>query len=402
MKLLFVTPAVPYPPLTGSALIALNHIRQLAIRHTVDLISFEHRENPNELGDLPRWCNDIELINRPPRWRVLVNMLNGIVRDPHAEISRVRSPEMMRAVDRRLSNEMYDVVLFQLLQMAQFRPSSYRGPTIWCLEDPPVLKSLRMLPMYPWYERPIVRSSTVRLSRYESRQASRFDRVILVNREDSLDYATLLNMANLDWVPSGIDIEAFRPSYNVSRKQGRIVITGNMFHKPNVDGVEYFCREVFPLVCQQVPSATLWLVGAGPVSRVRKWTRDSRIKITGFVPDIRPYLSEAMVSVCPVRLRIGTQTKILEALACGTPVVTTPAGNHGIGAISGEHLFIADDPVSFADKVVTLLTTRKWSIFSEKARRFAEDNFTWEKSAEKLEQILEQLAGVGRLDFAPR
>jgi glycosyltransferase involved in cell wall biosynthesis len=138
------------------------------------------------------------------------------------------------------------------------------------------------------------------------------------------------------------------------------------------------------------------------VSRVRKWTRDPRIKITGFVPDIRPYLSEAMVSVCPVRLRIGTQTKVLEALACGTPVVTTPAGNHGIGAISGEHLYVADDPVSFADKVVTLLTTRKWSILSEKGRRFAEDNFTWEKSAEKLEKILEQLAGVGRLDFAPR
>jgi glycosyltransferase involved in cell wall biosynthesis len=394
VRLLFVTSALPYPPLTGSALITLNQIRHLAVRHTVDLISFKNRKNPGELGELPRWCNEIELIDRPPRWCVVANVMSGIARDPHQEISRVRSLEMMRAVDRRLGNATYDVVLFQLLQMAQFRPSCYRGKTIWCLEDPPVLKGQRMLPMCAWYERPIVWGSTLRLKRYERHQASRFDRVILVNKEDSFDYKTLLNTASLDWVPSGIDVEAFRPSGEISRREGMIVITGNMFHTPNVDAVEHFCREIFPLVCQRVPSATLWLVGAGPVSRIRKWTRDSRIKVTGFVPDIRPFLQEAMVSASPIRLRIGTQTKVLEALACGTPVVTSRAGNHGIGAVSGEHLHVADDPGVFADKVVSLLRGEGWCDMSKKGRRFVEDNFTWEKSVLKLEQILGQLVAA--------
>jgi glycosyltransferase involved in cell wall biosynthesis len=394
-----VTSAVPYPPLTGSALIALNQIRHLAVRHTIDLISFKDRKS-DELGGLPRWCNDIELIDRPPRWRVAANVVSGIARDPHTGISRARSAEMMKAVHKRLYDASYDVVLFQLPLMAQFRPSWYRGRTVWFLEDPPALKWQRMLALYRWYERPLVWNRIVRSRRYERLQASRFDRVILVNKQDCLDYKDVVPTATLDWVPSGIDTDAFRPSSDVPRHKGMIVITGNMFHPPNVDGVEYFCREIFPLVCRRVPSATLWLVGARPVSRVQNWARDSRIKVTGFVPDIRPYLQEAMVSACPMRLRIGTQTKVLEALACGTPVVTSPAGNHGIGATSGEHLYVADDPVVFAENVVALLTKEGWSNISEKGRRFVEDNFTWEQSVEKLERILEQVVVASRLDFA--
>lgn len=400
MRLLIVTSAVPYPPLTGSALITLHHIKGLAVRHTVDLISFRSRKNSNELGDLGRWCNNIELVNRPPRWQILITMLSRMTRDPHPSISRVKSAEMSEVINRRLANATYDVVLFQLLQMAQFRPSWYRGPTIWSHEDPPALKCLRMLPMYPWYSRPLVWSWIDRLKEYERRQASRFDRVILVNREDSREYKNIVGNARSDWVPSGIDADVFCPSDEIPRRDGMIVITGNMYHTPNVDAVEFFCRDVFPLVCKRVPSATLWLVGARPVRRIRKWTRDSRIRVTGFVPDIRPYLQQAMVSACPVRLRIGTQTKILEALACGTPVVTSSAGNHGIGATSGEHLYVADDPIEFADRIVVLLRGERWTELSQKGRRFVEDNFTWEKSVEKLEQILEQLVVPSRLDFA--
>jgi polysaccharide biosynthesis protein PslH len=285
--------------------------------------------------------------------------------------------------------------------MAQFKPADYTARSVWCLEDPPVLKSRRILPLSPWYKRPLVWLSAKRLQRYEIVHARKFDRVILVNRVDAQDYKSILKGAGLEWVPSGIDVDTFKPSSEISRRAGRIVITGNMFHPPNVDAVEYFCGEVFPLICARVPNATLWLVGAGPVRSIRKWTRDPRIKVTGFVPDIRPYLQEAMVSACPVRLKIGTQTKVLEALACGTPVVTTPEGNHGIGGASGQELFVAQNAAEFADQVVRLLTTDTWAGMSEKGRKFVEDNFTWEKSVAKLEQILEGLAAKPELDCVP-
>jgi len=394
MRLLFITCSLPHPPLTGSALMASHHIRYLAVRHTVDLISFRNRANPSELGDLPRWCNDIELVDRPPRWRVLINMISGITLGLHTDVSRSRSTEMTEVVNRRLANAAYDVVLFQHVQMAQFRPSWYQGPTVWSFEAPIVLKMQRELPVYPWYLRIFARHTIGRLKRYEARQALHFDRITYLNEEEYPDYKITIGRIRVDSVLYGVDVDAFCPSPEIPRREGMIVITGNMFHRPNVDGVEYFCKEIFPLVCKQMPSATLWIVGAKPVRSVTKWNRDPRIRVTGFVPDVRAYLREAMVSVCPIRARVGTLTKMLEALACGTPVVSTSAGNCGIGAICGEHLYIADDPSAFADKVVALLTGKRWSELSQNGRSFVVENFAWEKSGAKLEQILEDLAAT--------
>jgi polysaccharide biosynthesis protein PslH len=394
MKLLFVAPTLPYPPLTGSTLITLNHIKHLSARHKIDLISFTDRKNPSNLGDLPRWCNNIKLIDRPPRWRVLLRMLSHIIRDPHVEISRAWSLKMSEAVEQSMVNEIYDVVLFQMLQAAQFLPHEHQGPTIWSLEDPLALKIQRMLLMYPWYWRPLQRSRSDRLKYYDLMRAPRFSCVTFVNKEDALEYKRIVPEACADWVPHGVDDELYCPSEEIARRDGMIVITGNMFHVPNIDAVEFFCKEVFPLVCERRPSANLWLVGARPAERVRRWAKNPRIKVTGGVSDIRPYLHRAMVSACPIRLRIGTQTKILEALACATPVVTTSAGNYGIGARSGEHLQVADDPVDFANRIVELLNGDSWHELSQGGRRFVRDNFSWSASALKLEQILDQLAAT--------
>jgi glycosyltransferase involved in cell wall biosynthesis len=399
MRLLVVTFSVPYPPLTGNGLIGLHHIRHLAAHHTLDLISFKRSDNSNELADLPGLCNNIELIERPPRWRVLTNLLIGVTRDAPLGVFRFRSDKMTSAVNWRLTNGAYDVVVYQGLQMSQYLPNWYQGASVSILEDPPALRSQRMLPLCPWYVRPLIWSRIGRQKRYERRYAGRFDRVILVNKDDSVDYKSTHKEATLDWVPAGIDINAFGPSHEIPRRDSMIVISGNMQSRPNVEGVRYFCRKVFPLICERVPSATLWLVGANPVRAIRELKKDPRIKITGFVPDVRQYLQQATVSVCPVQLKIGIQTKILEALACGTPVVTSSAGNHGICGISGEHLYVADEPTEFADRVVSLLRRERWSYFSLNGRRLVEDHFTWEKSALKLEQILEQLVATSKRDL---
>jgi len=399
MKVLIVTHSVPSPPLTGNGLMGLHHIRHLAARHTVDLISFKNTKNPNEMNDVSPWCNDIELVNSPPRWRVLSNLLIGVLRDAPLGVFRYRSTKMTSSVNTRLRNTVYDVVIYQGLQMCQYLPHWYGGAAVSVLEDPPALTSQQMLHLCPWYVRPLVWNRIGRQKRYESRYEPRFDRILLVNQNDCITYNDIHKKAMVDWVPVGIDTSTFSPSHEIPRKDGMIVISGNMRRRPNVEGVLYFCRRVFPLICEQVPSATLWLVGADPATAIRELKKDSRIKITGFVPDVRHYLRQAMVSVCPIQLKIGTQTKILEALACGTPVVTSSAGNHGICGVSGKDLYVADDTAEFADRVVSLLRRERWSEFSLNGRRLVEDNFTWAKSVEKLEQLLEQLVATSRRDL---
>ena len=390
MRILFVAPYLPFPPLTGSALIMLNHIRVLSGRHTVDLISFKDRRNLNDLGELPQWCNKIELVQRPARWRVVLYILSRIFIDPLPEISRLRSHKMCKSVAEHLSEGRYDVVLFQTILAAQFRPQGNSATAIWSLEDPPALKTRKMLPMCPWYSRPLHRMLSDRLWRYDLRHAKRFNCVTFVNKEDAAEYRNSVPGAHTDFVPHGI-AEDSCSSAMVNRRKGMIVITGNMYHVPNVDAVEFFCRDIFPLICEREPTANLWVVGAGPVARVRKWADNPRIKVTGFVLDVRAYLREAMVSVCPVRLAVGTQTKVLEALTCGTPVVASSAGNHGIGATPGQHLYVTDDPRDFANYVVSLLSGENWNELSENGRRFVHNKFSWDNSTAKLEQIMERL-----------
>ncbi len=398
MKLLFVTCALPHPPVSGSTLIASHHIEHLAGRHTIDLISFKDRKHPADLGNLPGWCNSIELIDRPPRWRVALQMIKGLAVDPSTEISQWKSAVMARAVDRRLARENYDVVLFQLAQSAQFRPSWYQGPTIWSFEAPIALKMQRELPVQRWHTRLWNRLIIRRLKRYEKEQAPHFDCITCLNEEEYPDYRSALGGTRVQGIPYGVEVDFFCPSDNVPRREGMIVITGNMFHRPNVDAVDYFCKDIFPLICKQEPSAVLWIVGAGPVRSVKKWS-NPRIRVTGFVPDIRTYLRQAMVSVSPMRARVGTLTKVLEALACGTPVVSTTAGNCGIGGISGTHLYVADEPAQFADKVVALLRRDRWSELSRQGREFVEERFTWDRSSAKLEQILKELVAARKPDI---
>jgi len=385
MRLLFVTPSASYPPRAGHEIITYNYIKYLAQRHLVDLITFSN-DKLSENEDLISWCHHVEKVVLKS-WQSRINKVFGIVSGMPLLISQFKSAKMAQTVQQYLAQNKYDVVLFQLIAMAQYKPDWYHGAVILNMVDPLVLNYERSMMWQSWYTRQWALNRIIRLKKYELRQTPRFDRVLLLNHADVSDYKNILVGAKLDWVPYAIDVDAFCPDDENRRQNGVIIITGNMDHLPNVDAVEYFCKEILPKIRDQVPSTVLWLVGARPVAAIRKWARDEQIKVTGAVPDIRPYLSQAMVSVCPVRLKVGTQTKVLEALAMATPVVTTSAGNHGIGGISGEHLYVSDDPSEFANRVVELLRGEKWSKLSVNGRRFVVENFAWKKSMDRLEKI---------------
>jgi sugar transferase (PEP-CTERM/EpsH1 system associated) len=386
MRLLFVTPNFSCSPRAGHEIITCNFIKYLAQRHSVDLITFSNDEL-SEKSDSLFFCRHVEKVPLKP-WQSRINKILGIMSGAPLLISQYKSAKMAQTVERYLKQNKYDIVLFQLIAMAQYKPDWYHDATVLNMIDPLVLNYQRSMIWQSWYSRPWAKNRISRLKRYELQQSSLFDRVLLLNHTDCSDYRDIIAGAKLDWVPYAIDIDYFRPDNNDMRQNGVIIITGKMDHLPNVDAVRYFCKEIFPRIRNKIPSAVLWLVGTRPTAAIRKLARDKQIKVTGDVNDIRPYLGRAMVSVCSVRLKVGTQTKILEALAMATPVVTTSAGNHGIGGISGEHLYVADDPYEFADRVVGLLHGENWSKLSANGRRFVVDNFIWEKSVDKLEKIL--------------
>jgi glycosyltransferase involved in cell wall biosynthesis len=195
-----------------------------------------------------------------------------------------------------------------------------------------------------------------RMVRYERNVCEFCDGVIAVSPEDAETMRREYGLGNvLGDVPTGVDADFFREVQR-ERRPGNIVFLGSMDWMPNIDAVEWFVRDIYPSIGDRCPSASLSIVGRKPPRRVEALAEaDASIKVTGTVPDVRPYLAEGSVCVVPLRAGGGTRIKIFEAMAAGLPVVATRIGAEGLPVEDGCHCFLADDPAQFADRVVELL-----------------------------------------------
>ena len=379
----------PFPPRTGSGVVAYNSMKYLSRNHALRFICLQ----PDEVEAGPaEFVGKAEFVPRKVRspfvrkWRNRLNVLAGIP----ASFSDVKSGEMRTRVQKTLEQGEFDAVLLFEMNAIQHCPLSWYHRIVVNIEDPPSIRLTRFmeLPIWPAWQK--LRFSIIRVitRRYEQRYLPGMGRVILLSQADMEDMQKERGYDNLGVVPYGIDRvpEESVPGFS-ERTRGMIVFSGNMFHRPNVDGALHFLRNMFPKVLAGYPDAVLWIVGADPDVRIREEAArfGNHVVITGRVMSVTAYLRRAVVSVCPVRLQIGCQTKILEALACGTPVVSTHAGNSGIRASSGKQIWVEDDPEAFDGRVVTLLRGEGWRTLSEEGRQLVEKTFSWERSAAALE-----------------
>ncbi|MEL7221278.1 MAG: glycosyltransferase, partial [Bacteroidota bacterium] len=161
----------------------------------------------------------------------------------------------------------------------------------------------------------------------------------------------------------------------------------------NIDGAQYFYREIFPQVKAQIPEAELWLVGRNPHPSIQRLAdNDPVVTVTGRVPDIRPYLQQATVGVAPMRVAAGLQNKILVSLASQLPMVVTPISNEGICAPLETVLLEANTPTDFAKKVIHLLEApQQRQQLGQNALTFMQKRWTWDFHFEKLEIMLKNL-----------
>ena len=155
--------------------------------------------------------------------------------------------------------------------------------------------------------------------------------------------------------PTGVDLDYFaRP--DGGENLADMVFLGSMDWMPNIDGVTWFAREVLPLIRAKRPDCTLAIAGRRPAAEVSRLAEgDSRIKVTGTVPDVRPWLFGSLVSIVPLRIGGGTRLKIYEAMAAGTPVVSTAVGAEGLDISDGDNIYLADSPGDFAERCLRLL-----------------------------------------------
>jgi glycosyltransferase involved in cell wall biosynthesis len=200
-------------------------------------------------------------------------------------------------------------------------------------------------------------------------------------------------------VTNGVDLEYFQPQEDAGQRNGRtVVFTGKISYHANTAAVLYFAREVLPHIWAVDPEVRFQIVGKDPPETVRQLATDGRIQVTGTVDDLRPYLAQAMVAVCPVPYAVGVQLKVLQAMAMGTPVVCTSAAFAGLDAREGEEVLVADDPDAFAAQVLRVCSdpalVRR---LSAAGRQYVEAHHSWETGARRLVGVYERArAEAGR------
>jgi sugar transferase (PEP-CTERM/EpsH1 system associated) len=238
-----------------------------------------------------------------------------------------------------------------------------------------------------------------RTERYEGRLPAQFNRTLVTSPKDQNEILALADYpkdpTKVSVLPNGVDLDYFKPIPFGDREAETLVISGKMSYHANITMVLYLVQEIMPIIWTECPEVRLWVVGKDPPREIVALANNPQIKVTGTVADIRPYLQRAMVAVAPVQYGAGIQNKVLEAMACATPVVTTLQATSALSVESGQVLLVADDPQGIARHVLDLLKDPTYQQrVGLSGRRFVEKNHHWVEIARQLEGVYREVARV--------
>jgi polysaccharide biosynthesis protein PslH len=233
-----------------------------------------------------------------------------------------------------------------------------------------------------------------KMLRYEQSEVRKFHHVVAVSENDRALMTQWVDPSHVTVIPTGVDLTHYRPGPGVAEPAPVITFVGAMDWEPNVDGVEYFCREIWPDIRAEVPEARFRIVGRNPDRRVQKWASDS-VEVTGRVPSVVEHLRQTAVVVVPLRIGGGTRLKIYEAMATAKAIVSTTVGAEGLDVDHGRDIMLADDSKSFAQAVIMLLRDRELRRRYEKAAAETTARYDWPAIGERFSGILQSVIKEG-------
>ncbi len=358
-----LTPQVPFPPRQGTALRNWGLLRGLAADHEISLLSFAAPDQPKTPPEeITTRLERVAIVPQPTR--TTGQRLRQLLTSPRPDLAlRLQDEAFAAQLDGWLDAFAFDWVLVEGLELAPYLDR------VWARPTPPrvafddhnceyLLQKRAFLADRPHPRRWIGAAYSLvqwrRLRRYEAEICRRADLVVAVSQADAAALQRIAPDVEPLVLPNGLHVSKYADfDGRAELKQPAFVFTGTMDFRPNVDGVLWFAREVWPHVRAALPAAHAYVVGRRPHDRLTPLRDEPGVVITGSVPDTRPYINAATVYVVPLRVGGGTRFKILEAAAMRKPIVSTTLGAEGFPE-AGAALTLTDEPAAFADACVHL------------------------------------------------
>ena len=387
MKILMAFHTLTYPPESGVTKRTYHLLEEMARRHEVTVLSLG---TPDEAQRIKRQigarCREVVFVNgRVPRW---VNLLKRIklALAGQSLLRHSYSPRLQRAFDDLFQRERFDLVILSSPVLTYYR----RPADLPCITDTHNVEydmwhrfytQARgvVARTYYWYQYRLLR-------RDELAACSGGDALLATSERDASVFKKDLPAQSIHVVPNGVDLDQFAPPPGEPEPRS-MVFCGLMNYSPNDEGMTFFLERVLPLIHREVPEARLTIVGSGASKAMQRRATD-RVVVTGYVPDVRPYVAKGQVYVIPLLVGGGTRLKALEAMAMRKAIVTTSVGCEGIDLVQGESALFADTPEELAQAVIRLFREPELRArLAERAAALAAAKYGWGSIGDRLDAI---------------
>ena len=392
MKILWVKSDLLHPTTKGGHIRTLEMLKRIHQRHEVHYAAFENDPDGEGVRRSGEYCSRLFRVPHTAPKRnsasFAAQLARGLFSALPVPVFRYQSRAMRRLLGDIIAKERYDSIVCDFITPAPNLPSIASCVVFQHNVETMIWRRYaRNAPNFA--ARLYLKLQARRMFAFERNVCRTARHVIAVSPEDARQMREMFALPDVSPIPTGVDVEWFTPPQAQSR--AGLVFVGSMDWLPNIDGMRFFCAEVWPLVLRRFPECTLSIVGREPTREIKALAaEDHRIRVTGTVPDVRPYLWESAVSIVPLRIGGGTRMKIYEAMAARLPVVSTTIGAEGLDIDPPRDIRIADSPADFAAQCIDLLSsvTAREDVAAA-AWNLVATRFGWDNIAKQFESILE-------------
>lgn len=388
MKILMLTPYLPFPLMSGGQTRSYNLIKNLSQKHQITLFSLiKDDKEKKHIPELKKYCKKVFVFKRSKTPWTLRNLLLTAFGPYPFLVIRNLAPDEKVAVQKELSSENYDIIHAETFYVMPHIPDT-KVPILlveqtieYLVYKHYVEDQAHLLVKIPFW------IDVMKLKYWETHFWKQANSVVAMSESDKNEMKKLVANLKIDIVPNGIDIDHFSAYPRKEITPSKVLYVGNFKWIQNVEAVNILVKKVWPKIKKEVKNVKLWIVGMNITDKLKEYASDD-IEITEALPDIREAYSKASVLVAPIKGPGGTRLKILEAMASALPVVTTSVGAEGLGVIDEKEALISDDLDSVAVNAIKILKDKSLSkSLGLYGKRFVESKYTWDKSAEVLDNI---------------
>jgi len=395
VRILWVKAGKLLPVDTGGKIRSYNILRHLANRHEVTFLSYYggRKDSAYETdieGELPGTQTICTGALDGNALAQSVDYLRRIFQPAPFAVSKFTHPGVRRAVESALNTNRFDVAVCDFLSASWNFPEFLALPTLLFQHNVETALWHRMASTETNpIRRAAYRIEASKMARYEQRALGRFHHIIAVSENDRKQMLAMDPKSTITVVPTGVDTQKYPVAPPANANPPRVVFTGSMDWEPNLDAVAFFCEDIFPRVRAEYPATVFQIVGRNPHPRVKQLASE-HVEVTGTVPSVAEYLRDATVVVVPLRIGGGTRLKIFEAMAMGKALISTSIGAEGLDVQSGHDLILADDPIAFANAIVSLIRDASLRQQYERAAARLAAQYDWANIVQRFVDVLEK------------